>query len=295
MTGIFSESDKKDIINEVRTKYQYKSEVEFNEYVQVIAGLRIIDKILGNEWYQKAKNDIVNNTNSDSAKDHPIAYFLKFNQPEKMVRLLNFANMLRNLYGKTNLEEKIQNYVRKEKRASITTESFEKLYTELKVASYFSQRGLQVKFLKEVKSSKTPDIQVDAKDGLAVVECKRKKYQGSFFIESVIDSILDANTQLTDSKIPGIIYVDIPITPSGPKVDTKFKDTKLESIYPQLKTVHYIMIAGEWSIIAEPGRAYTKSHMFTFENKMSDLKLSPTIEDLMRDITHPPPRSLLED
>jgi len=193
MTGVFSESDKKDIINEVKTNYQYKSEVEFNEYVQVIAGLRIINKILGNEWYQKAKNDIVKNTNSDSSKKHPIAYLLKFNQPEKMVRLLNFANFLRNLYGKTNLEERILDYVRKEKRTSITTENFEKLYTELKVASYFSQRDLQVKFLKEEKSRKTPDLQVDAKDGSAAVECKRKKYQESFFIESVIDSVLNAN------------------------------------------------------------------------------------------------------
>jgi len=293
--GVFSESEKKDVLKEVTTKYQYNSQVEFNEYVQVIAGLRIINKILGNEWYQKAKDDMVNDTNSNNTEEHPIADLLRFNQPEKLVRLLNFANFLRNLYGKTNLEEKIQNYVRKEKRVSITTERFEKLYTELKVANYFSQRDLQVKFIKEDKSSKTPDIQVDAPDGSAVVECKRKKFQESFHIESVIDSILDANTQLISSKIPGIIYVDIPITTAGPKVDTKFKDTKLELIYPQLKTVHYIMIAGDWSLVPKPGYAYTKSHMFTYENKMSDLKLSPFIEDLMRDITHPPPRSLLED
>jgi len=295
MTGIFSKSEKENIIKEVNTKYPYRSQIEFNEYVQVIAGLRIINKILGCEWYQKAKDDINNDPNLNSPRKHPLADLLRFNQPEKLVRLLNFANFLRNLYGKTNLEEKIQDYVRKEKRVSITTESFEKIYTELKVANYFSQRGLQVKFIKEVKSSKTPDIEVNAQDGSAVVECKRKEYQEGFFIESVIDSVLDANTQLLDSQIPGIIYVDIPITPTGPKVDIKFKNTNLELIYPQLKTVHYIMIAGEWSIVSKPGYAYTKSYMNSYENKMSDLKLSPSIEDLMRDITSPPPRSLLED
>jgi len=292
---VLTKDEKDDIVNEVKTKYQCSSQVQFSEYVEVIAGLRIINKVLGNEWYQKATNEMINDTNSLSARKHPIAELLRLNQPEKLVRLLNFANFLRNLHGKNNVDEKIQDYVRKEKRASITTESFEKIYTELKVANYFSQKGLEIKFLKEVKDSKTPDIQVDAKDGSAVIECKRKKYQESFFIESVIDSVLDANTQLIDSEFPGIIYVDIPITLSGPKVNAKFKNTNLETIYPQLKTVHYIMLAGEWSIIAKPGYAYTKSHMVTYENKMSDLKLSPAIEDLMRDITYPPPRSLLED
>jgi len=294
MTNIFSEYEKQNIIDEVRTKYQYRSQVDFNSFVEVIAGLRIINKILGKNWYQRARNEIFNSNNPNSQKEHPISHYLTFKQPEKMVKLLNFANFLRNLFGKSNLEQRIQDYVRKEKRSAITIETFDKLYAELKIANYFIEKEFKIKFLKERKSKKTPDLQVIAADGSAVIECKRKKEQDDIIIESIIDSILDANSQLKNSEIPGIIFVDIPLRPTGPKAVKKFKATRLDSAYPQLKTVHYILLAGEWSL-TQPGRAYTNSHMFSFENKFSELKLSLSLENVMLNITHLPQRSLLED
>jgi len=58
--------------------------------------------------------------------------------------------------------------------------------------------------------------------------------------------------------------------------------------------VHYIAISGEWQEVAQ-NRARTKTYMNVFENKMSDLKLPSSIQDIIMDISPPPVKSLLED
>lgn len=291
--AVFSESEKKAIIDEVRTKYQYKSETEFKSYVEIIAGLRIINKILGREWYQRAAEGIVG-SEDNSLQDHPIRYYLKMDEPKKIVQLLNFASFLRDLHGKCNLDEKIKEYTRKQKRAPITTESFNKLYSELKIASHFVNKGFKVEFLKETKSKKTPDLKIIANDGCALIESKRKKDDGEIFVESLTNSILEANSQLEDYKIPAMIYVDIPIS-EDLKVKSKTREVSWDEVFPQLKTVHYVLIAGEWQSMV-PGRARTRTYMNSFENKISDLKLPPSIEDIVRDIKPAPlKRSLLMD
>ena len=279
--AVLSESEKKEIINEVRTKYQYKSETEFKSYVEIIAGLRIINKILGKEWYQRATKEIVG-SEENSLQNHPIKYYLKMDEPKKIVQLLNFASFLRDLYGKCNLDEKIKEYTRKQKRAPITTEAFNKLYSELKIASHFVNNGFQVEFLKETKSKKTPDLKITANDGCALIECKRKKDDDEIFVESLTNSILDANSQLEDSEIPAMIFVDIPIS-EDLKVKSKTREVSWDEVFPQLKTVHYVLIAGEWQTL-KPGRVRTLTYMNSFENKLSELKLPPSIEDIVRDI-----------
>lgn len=299
MTGILSESEKQDIIKEVINKYPNSSEVQFKMYVEVIAGLRIINKILGDEWYQKAKNEILQET--DTSKKHPISNYLRLDQPEKLVRLLNFANFLRNLYNVSNVVEKIQDYVRKEKRTTITTETFNKVFTELKAANYFADKGFRINFIKEERGKKTSDFRVDAKDGSALVECKRKKEQEKLIIESILDSILDANEQLTKSEIPGIIFIDIPFGEVKPEIIKKIEAVKLEDVYPQLKTVHYVLISGEMAVkqyhktIPNLGRAYVHSYMFPYQNKMSEFRLSPSLESVLLDITISRPKPLLLD
>lgn len=301
MVRIFSDSEKQSIINEVTEKYPCNTQTQFNMYVEVIAGLRIINKILGNEWYQRATKEISTGDTPNEKKEHPIANYLSFKQPEKMVKLLNFANLLRNLYGKSTVEEKIQDYVRKEKRTTITTEKFNKVYTELKAANYFLDKGFRIQFLKERNDRKTPDFQVFAKDGSALVECKRKKEQKELLIESILDSARDANKQLKNSDIPGIIFIDIPLRPSEPRIIKKIEATSLGDVFAELETVHYILVSFEWSekqyhaTIPDLGRAYTKSYMVSYQNKMSDLKLSASLESVMRDITISPPRSLMAD
>ncbi|MDE2590023.1 MAG: hypothetical protein KGL95_10215, partial [Patescibacteria group bacterium] len=69
MVRIFSESEKQSIINEVAKKYQCKTQTQFNMYVEVIAGLRIINKILGNEWYQRARKEISEGNNPNAKKE----------------------------------------------------------------------------------------------------------------------------------------------------------------------------------------------------------------------------------
>ncbi|MCH8916170.1 MAG: hypothetical protein IIA82_10080 [Thaumarchaeota archaeon] len=288
--SVFSESEKEAIVAEVRTKYQCKSDIEFKSYVEVIAGLRIINKILGREWYQRAAEGI-EDFDDNSLQAHPIRYYLKMDEPKKIVRLLNFANFLRNLYGKCNLDEKIKEFTRKQKHAPITTESFNKLYTELKIASHFIENGFKVEFLKETKSKKTPDLKITANDGCALIECKRKKDDDEILVESLTNSILEANSQLEDSEIPAIIFVDIPISDDF-QVKSKTREVSWDEIFLQLKTVHYVLVSGEWQAVI-PGRVRTRSYMYSFENKTSELKLSPSIEDMVRDIKPTPLKSSL--
>ena len=282
---VFSESEKKAIIDEVRIKYQCKSDTEFKSYVEIIAGLRIIEKILGREWCQRAA-DGIERSEKNSLQDHPIRYYLKMDEPKKIVQLLNFASFLRDLHGKCNLDEKIKEYTRKQKRTPITTESFNKLYSELKIASHFVNNGFKVEFLKETKSKKTPDLKITANDGYALIECKRKKDDDEIFVESLTNSILEANSQLEDYEIPAMIYVDIPMS-EDLKVKSKTREVSWDEVFPQLKTVHYVLIAGEWQTMV-PGRVRTITYMNSFENKISDLKLPPSIEDIVRDIKPAP-------
>lgn len=289
---VFTKSEKDAIIEEVKTKYPCNTDREFKQYVEVIAGLRIISKVLGNEWYKRAAEDI-EESSEGSLKEHPIKYYLRMDDPKKIVQLLNFANCLRNLHGKCNLGMKIKEYTRIRKRTPITTERFNKLYTELKVASHFVEKGFGVEFLKESKSIKTPDLKISAKDGCALIECKRKKDDDKIFVESIRDSIIAANSQLVDSEIPGMIFVDIPITEEF-KVQSKTREVSWDELYPQLKTVHYVLISGEWQSMV-PGRVRSRTYMYSFENKMSDLKLPASIEDVVRDIKPAPLKSSLLD
>lgn len=290
---IFSQKEKENVLQEVQIKYDCSSGTQFKMYVEVIAGLKIINKVLGNDWYNKAESQI-NRSDLESLQEHPIKHYLRFDKPENMVQLLQFASCLRDLYDTTNLEQKVKEFTRKRKKSPITTESFDKFHTEIKVGSVFVRRGLSIEFLKETKNKKTPDLKISGKDGNALLECKRKTVGGEFKVDSLLTSIATANKQLETSNLPGIIYIDIPLT-SGIKIGSKFREVSFDEIYPELKTVHYIVISGEWQEVI-PGRARTTTYMNSFENKTSEFKLPPSIEDIVRDI-HPPPikPSLLDD
>jgi len=291
---IFSKLEKNGIIEEVKTNYPSKTEQGFQYNLEVFTGLRIIKKVFGDEWFQRASQDI-GDTKMDPLQEPPIKYYLKMNEPKKIVQLLNFANFLRNLYGKCNLDEKIKEYTKKQNRASITTESFNKLHTELKIADYFLEKGFKVKFLKESKSKKTPDLKIISKDGDALIECKRKKDDGKILVDSIRESFSVAKEQLENSDLPGIIYIDIPIMKNF-KVSSKRREFQLDDLFLLSKNVHYLVLGGEWQEISEPGRVHTETFMYSYENKIADPKLSPSIEDVVRDIVPPPQKlSLLDD
>lgn len=289
---IFSQQEKKSIVNEVRTKYNATSDIQFKMYIEIIAGLRIINKVLGNEWYMKAESQI-RDSNFNSVEEHPISHYLKLDKPENMVQLMHFASCLRDLYDTTNLAQKVNEFTKKRKNAPITIEDFDKFHTEIKVASVFVRKGLSVSFVKEIKNKKTPDLKVSGKDGEASVECKRKTVDNKFSVDSLRASFTTANKQLESSKLPGIIYIDIPIK-SNIKIESKFRELSFNEIFPEILATHFIVIAGEWQQVI-PGRARTITYMFSYENKMSELKLPPSVLDIVCDI-HPPPikPSLLE-
>ncbi|HEY4680362.1 MAG TPA: hypothetical protein VIH04_03745 [Nitrosarchaeum sp.] len=290
---IFSQQEKESIIIGVQTKYQCSSDTEFKMYVEVIAGLQIINKVLGINWYNRAKQQI-QDSDLESKQKHPINHYLRLDKPENMVQLMHFASCLRDLYDTTNLAQKVKEFTGKRKNSPITVEDFDKFHTEIKVASVFVLKGFDVEFLKENKNKKTPDLKISGKDGSALLECKRKTIEGKFNVDSLLSSITTANQQLETSTLPGIIYIDIPLT-SNIKIGSKFREVSFNEIFPELKTVHYIVISGEWQEVIS-GRARHTTFMYPYENKMSDRKLPPSIQDIFVDI-HPPPNkpSLLDD
>ena len=89
---IFSKLEKDEIIEEVKTNYPSKTEQGFQYNLEVFTGLRIIKKVFGDEWFQRASQDI-GDTKMDPLQEPPIKYYLKMNEPKKIVQILNFANL----------------------------------------------------------------------------------------------------------------------------------------------------------------------------------------------------------
>jgi len=126
------------------------------------AAIYIIEKILGSEWYRRAAREIRENTRQNSSENFntPISFYLGKKSPEHYGRIIQFASFLKILIDQSNLEDRVRNYERKEKRSEVTRNIFEGLYFEFKVASYFADKGFTVEFLKERENLRTPDLKV---------------------------------------------------------------------------------------------------------------------------------------
>ena len=158
---------------------------------EIRASLYIIEKLLGKEWCCKAKNfmDVPNWVADSNFKDYnylleqrkrpPLTALLKGEQPEGYFRIIEFAGFLRDLWGKSNIDEKIKEYEKQERRGALSFDHFNRLFFELKVAAYCKRKGLEVNFIPKQKYP-TPDLKISSPRGTSYIECKRKDLKTPF-------------------------------------------------------------------------------------------------------------------
>jgi len=154
-------------------------------YRELYAALNIIEKVLGSQWYKKAKKGFptkipppkgkLTNHKHLLKKDKrpPLTRLLSGGAPSNIAQIIQFATYLQVLSNGTNLQDKIDDYLRQEKRVDLSFDHFIRLLFELKVATIYKRGGLDVHFIPKQKRS-TPDFEVASPLGKIYVECKRK-------------------------------------------------------------------------------------------------------------------------
>ena len=280
MKKILNNQDKDDFISFLNMQNISSSNRNYKSYCEVLAAQRIIQKIFGEKWCEKINKNLEDSSCND-LQLHPLDFYLTEKNPMKMMHLCHFGSILKSLYGKSNLEDKIQEFVKKQKYSAANTFSFNSLYTELKVANYFLKRGLNVTFLIE-KKNKTPDLLIHSNDGSAYVECKRKNFDEKLLVDNITRSVEEASSQLEGKELPGVVYVDTPLSKSI-KVISKFREFSFNELFLTFENIHYVVLG--FQLDQKIGSMYgTQSFLYSYQNKTSEKKLSPSIEDLMKDI-----------
>ena len=150
--------------------------------IELQAALKIIEKLLGVDWYRKAcenKSKLPTNPPPDydfnKSRIGPIAALLQ-EHPFGKEKLIHFAKCLKELWGNnTNSEQKIKKYsTLRERNGNISFEHFKRLAFELQIAAYFKRKGLGIYFISEQKGKKTPEFRLSSAQGTTYVECKKK-------------------------------------------------------------------------------------------------------------------------
>jgi hypothetical protein len=150
------------------------------------AALKIIEKTLGKQWYQKAGKNLFpemptkppSNYNYllEEQKLSPITALLRSGLPENYGRIIAFAVYIKQLWNRTNIEQKIADYERQERRGEIAFDHFNRFFFELKVAAFLNKKGLSVNFIPKQPKT-TPDLKVTSPQGETFIECKKKDPQ----------------------------------------------------------------------------------------------------------------------
>jgi len=103
----------------------------------------------------------------------PLTRLLMGGVPSNIARIIQFATYIQELSDETNIQDKIDEYIRQERRCDLSFEHFIRLVFELKLAAIWKKRGLAVHFVPKQKKV-TPDLEVASTNGKTYVECKRK-------------------------------------------------------------------------------------------------------------------------
>jgi len=158
--------------------------------------IEIIVKLLGDAWYRRVYESLPKVAGQE---DPQLLHWYV-----RIIGLGHFLNQLWRADDSNNLSDKID---------ELRGTSFEHTYFELKIAAQFDRDGFDVVFVKRKKMSvlgkdtwlKTPDLQLNAKDGYAFVECKRKSATGL----SIDNEVDDAASQIQEYGGPGVIIVEL--------------------------------------------------------------------------------------
>jgi hypothetical protein len=93
--------------------------------------------------------------------------------PENYLRICQFAYFINELWGRTNVKVKIEDYVRQERRIDVSLENFQRFFFELEYAFFWLRNGFRVEFIPKERIE-TPDFKIISPQGITYIECKRK-------------------------------------------------------------------------------------------------------------------------
>jgi len=214
-----------------------------------LSALRIINIVLGKEWYNKSSTGFVDERGLrqiDTQKQHPISKLLSNGEPNSIVRLVMFANYIQNLYDGPDFIEKIRKYVKDEKRTEITFNKFLSTSFELRMACLHKQNSLKIEFVRE-SNIPSPDLKIVGKNGFAFLECKKKRPRDDFSLSSILNTIKKTNDeQIYPRKAAGIIAIDLSLKET---IYGSYKDEISNSIQILLKDmplVNFVEIYNEY-------------------------------------------------
>jgi len=167
--------------------------------------LEVIKAVMGQQWYDtvlEPRADVSSRTYQRLVRSnavHPLSEALWSGQPGNYVRLIQLGIYLNQLW-RTDNSNQLTDKVRE-----LRQYSFDHTYYEIKMSAYFDRRNCRVSFIPREKELETPDFRIDAADGFAFAECKRKDSE-SLQIDSDVEK---AASQLEGYGGPGVIFVEI--------------------------------------------------------------------------------------
>lgn len=289
--------DEKQIIHKI-TNESSDEEVDLeskHNLTQVIASIFLIQKFLGMDWYKRAfeMTDMAEIKTTMPAQIPPLSYYLGKQETEKYFKIIKFGIYLKHLAETQNFKNKITEYVREQKKSGVPSISlFDSTYFELKIACFFVRNGLDVNFIEE-KTSKTPDLEITLNSDSTIVECKKKQYV-KYSIESVLKSIIVANSQLEEFGRDGIVAIELAEKGDNSDFDIKELEKQIISFVNDKPFVNYVWILNEFSYEVD-NLTILKTERKSIKNTNSKNQIPSSIEHVLLYGTIPPDISLLDD
>lgn len=297
MVQILSEWDKKyvkelaDILLEDKKDWKKRENLE-----ELWAAIYIIEKILGSEWYRRSVSEISEGKQYEEDIENfqtPISFYLGKKTPEFYMRIIQFASFLTILIDKSNVEDKIRDYTKRERRAEVTRNIFDGLFFELKTATYFADKGFTVEFVKEKQHVRTPDLKVSSPlNNTLAIECKRKRTEG-FELKKILDSVYEASHQLEESHNDGIVAVEFLHT-NETSLDFGQIQEQIKSEFQRNSKLLGVWLIGEMSYTANE-KTHLVSKTRVFLNPETENKIPLECKEILLKPKAPVQKSLLEN
>jgi len=294
---ILSEWDKKYVKELADNLLEDKKDWKKRENLEELwAAIYIIEKILGSEWYRRSVREIREGKQNEEDVDNfqtPISFYLGKKTAEFYMRIVQFASFLTILIDKSNVEEKIRDYSRREKRAEVTRNIFDGLFFELKTATYFADKDFIVEFVKEKPNVRTPDLKVSSPlNNSLAIECKRKRTEG-FELNKILDSVYEASQQLEESHNEGIVAVEFLHT-NDTRLDFEQIQEQIKSEFQRNSKLLGVWLIGEMSY-TDNEKTHLVSKTKIFLNPETENEIFTEFKEVLLKPKAPIQKSLLEN
>lgn len=209
---ILTKSQKEEAVR-ISREIAKNDEKKFFNLKNLFGALQILENTLGIEWCRRMFTDSKNKSNNLSVREIVLS-----GDPKDWVNLIHFAECVKDLWNSdTNIKEKLIEYSQTSSKPNtiVDEDKFSSTLFELTVAHLFSSKGFKIKFIKEYKKRKTPEMKIISSTGTIVfLECKRKKFQEEYKKEDLLDPISKADKQFESLNEMGILFLLIPFSTS---------------------------------------------------------------------------------